>query len=156
MSERKSIVDRIRHAFAIEDAADFEPTPREAAAAEKVCREVVRRRMTVPAVMLLEMSRPLNYLGAQALHFFQPFGTVLIEPGAWETFANFLERRGSVEYLARLIEDAEAAEAAEAATDEDGGSVPSEPGETIAEDGSAASGPEADDSASTDASPDRD
>ncbi len=95
MSERKSIKDRIRHAFAIEDAADFEPTEREAAAAEKVCREVVRRRMTVPAVMLLEMSRPLNYLGAQALHFFQPFGTVLIEPGSWETFANFLERRGS-------------------------------------------------------------
>jgi hypothetical protein len=58
--------------------------------------------------MLLEMSRPLNYLGAQALHFFQPFGTVLIEPGSWETFANFLERRGSVEYLARLIEDVEA------------------------------------------------
>ena len=153
MSERKSIVDRIRHAFAIEDAADFEPTPREAAAAEKVCREVVRRRMTVPAVMLLEMSRPLNYLGAQALHFFQPFGTVLIEPGAWETFANFLERRGSVEYLARLIEDAEAAEAA---TDEDGGADPSEAGETIGEAGSAASGPEADDSASPDASPDRD
>ena len=153
MSERKSIVDRIRHAFAIEDAADFEPTPREAAAAEKVCREVVRRRMTVPAVMLLEMSRPLNYLGAQALHFFQPFGTVLIEPGAWETFANFLERRGSVEYLARLIEDAEAAEAA---TDEDGGADPSEAGESIGEEGSAASGPEADDSASPDASPDRD
>ena len=153
MSERKSIVDRIRHAFAIEDAADFEPTPREAAAAEKVCREVVRRRMTVPAVMLLEMSRPLNYLGAQALHFFQPFGTVLIEPGAWETFANFLERRGSVEYLARLIEDAEAAEAA---TDEDGGADPSEAGESTGEEGSAASGPEADDSASPDASPDRD
>ena len=153
MSERKSIVDRIRHAFAIEDAADFEPTPREAAAAEKVCREVVRRRMTVPAVMLLEMSRPLNYLGAQALHFFQPFGTVLIEPGAWETFANFLERRGSVEYLARLIEDAEAAEAA---ADEDGGAVPSAASETIAEDESAASGPGTDDSASTDASPDRD
>lgn len=112
MSERRSIVDRIRHAFAIEDAAAFEPTDREAAAAEKVCREIVRRRMTVPAVMLLEMSRPLNYLGAQALHFFQPFGTVLIEPGSWETFANFLERRGSVEYLARLIEDVEAEDAA--------------------------------------------
>ena len=111
MSERRSIKDRIRHAFAIEDAAAFEPTAREAAAAEKVCREIVRRRMTVPAVMLLEMSRPLNYLGAQALHFFQPFGTVLIEPGSWETFANFLERRGSVEYLARLIEDIEATHA---------------------------------------------
>ena len=151
MSERKSIVDRIRHAFAIEDAADFEPTPREAAAAEKVCREVVRRRMTVPAVMLLEMSRPLNYLGAQALHFFQPFGTVLIEPGAWETFANFLERRGSVEYLARLIEDAEAEHAEAGKAD----STASEASETVVDDGSSVSGPE-DDSASTDESPDQD
>ncbi|MCP3860271.1 MAG: hypothetical protein GY728_10135 [Phycisphaeraceae bacterium] len=151
MSERRSIADRIRHAFAIEDAADFEPTDREAAAAEKVCREVVRRRMTVPAVMLLEMSRPLNYLGAQALHFFQPFGTVLIEPGSWETFANFLERRGSVEYLARLIEDAEAEHAEAGKAD----STASEASETVVDDGSSASGPE-DDSASTDESPDQD
>ena len=151
MSERRSIADRIRHAFAIEDAADFEPTDREAAAAEKVCREVVRRRMTVPAVMLLEMSRPLNYLGAQALHFFQPFGTVLIEPGSWETFANFLERRGSVEYLARLIEDAEAEHAEAGKAD----STASEASETVVDDGSSVSGPE-DDSASTDESPDQD
>ena len=151
MSERRSIADRIRHAFAIEDAADFEPTAREAAAAEKVCREVVRRRMTVPAVMLLEMSRPLNYLGAQALHFFQPFGTVLIEPGSWETFANFLERRGSVEYLARLIEDAEAEHAEAGKAD----STASEASETVVDDGSSVSGPE-DDSASTDESPDQD
>ncbi len=151
MSERRSIADRIRHAFAIEDAADFEPTDREAAAAEKVCREVVRRRMTVPAVMLLEMSRPLNYLGAQALHFFQPFGTVLIEPGSWETFANFLERRGSVEYLARLIEDAEAEHAEAGKAD----STASEASETVVDDGSSASGPE-DDSASIDESPDQD
>ena len=98
MSERKSIVDRIRHAFAIEDAADFEPTPREAAAAEKVCREVVRRRMTVPAVMLLEMSRPLNYLGAQALHFFQPVATVCESGGRCIS-----DRRARWTYLFRRV-----------------------------------------------------
>jgi hypothetical protein len=108
MTDERSLFQRLRHAFAIEDAASFEPTEREYAIAEKLCQEVVRRRMTVPALMLLEMSRPLNYLGAQALHFFQPFGTVLVDPGAWETFAGFIERRGSVEYLCRLIEDLEA------------------------------------------------
>jgi hypothetical protein len=109
MSDERSLFERLRHAFAIEDAASFQPTERERAIAEKLCREVVRRRMTTPAVLLLEMSRPLNYLGAQALHFFQPFGTVLVDPRAWETFAGFIERRGSVEYLCRLIEDLEAA-----------------------------------------------
>jgi hypothetical protein len=108
MTEERSVFKRLKHAFAIEDAAAFQPTEREHETAEKLCREVVRRRMTVPALMLLEMSRPLNYLGAQALHFFQPFGTVLVDPGAWETFAGFIERRGSVEYLCRLIEDLEA------------------------------------------------
>ncbi|MDA1025873.1 MAG: hypothetical protein O3A19_05540 [Planctomycetota bacterium] len=120
MTEKRSIFERLRHAFAIEDAASFQPTEREHATAEKLCREVVRRRMTVPAVLLLEMTQPLNYLGAQALHFFQPFGTVLVDPGAWETFAGFIERRGSIEYLCRLIEDLEAArpEASESADEE--------------------------------------
>ena len=70
MTEERSVFKRLKHAFAIEDAAAFQPTEREHETAEKLCREVVRRRMTVPALMLLEMSRPLNYLGAQALHFF--------------------------------------------------------------------------------------
>ena len=62
----------------------------------------------MPATMLLEMSRPLNYLGAQALHFFTPFATILVEARAWETFAGFVERRGSVEYMIRLIDECEA------------------------------------------------
>ena len=63
----------------------------------------------MPATMLLEMSRPLNYLGAQALHFFTPFATILVDARAWETFAGFVERRGSVEYMIRLIDECEAA-----------------------------------------------
>lgn len=108
MSDRR-LIDRIKHAFAVEDPEDFEPTERERLAAEKICEEVVRRRMTLPASMLLEMSRPLNYLGAQALHFFTPFASVLVDGRSWEDFAAFVERRGSVEYLIRTIEDSEAA-----------------------------------------------
>lgn len=105
----RRFIDRIKHAFAVEDPEDFEPTERERLAAEKICEEVVRRRMTLPASMLLEMSRPLNYLGAQALHFFTPFASVLVDGRSWEDFAAFVERRGSVEYLIRTIEDSEAA-----------------------------------------------
>lgn len=106
---RRRMIERLKHAFAVEDAEDFSPTERERIAAAKICAEVVRRRMTLPATMLLEMSRPLNYLGAQALHFFTPFASVLVDAKSWEDFASFVERRGSVEYLIRTIEDAEAA-----------------------------------------------
>ena len=116
---RRSVRDRLRHAFAVEDPEDFAPTEKERTAAEHICREVVRRRMTTPALMLLEMSRPLNYLGAQALHFFSPFASVLVDPGAWETFAGFLERRGSVEYLCREIERLEREAAAGPSSDVD-------------------------------------
>ncbi|MAC19067.1 MAG: hypothetical protein CMJ23_05185 [Phycisphaerae bacterium] len=108
MSDQRWI-DRVRHAFAVEDADAFVATEAEADVAGRICREVVRRRMTMPATMLLEMSRPLNYLGAQALHFFTPFATILVDARAWETFAGFVERRGSVEYMIRLIDECEAA-----------------------------------------------
>lgn len=107
MSDHR-FIDRLRHAFGVDDAESFAPTDREKAVVEKICREVVRRRMTLPASMLLEMSRPLNYLGAQALHFFTPFASILVDAQAWNDFAAFVERRGSVEYLIRTIDDCEA------------------------------------------------
>ncbi len=106
---RRRLIDRLRHAFAVEDPDAFTPTDREREIAVRVCREIVRRRMTTPAIMLLEMSRPLNFLGAQALHFFKPFGSVFVDAGSWETFAAFVERRGSVEFLCRTLEDEAAA-----------------------------------------------
>ncbi len=107
MSDRR-FMDRLRHAFGVDDAESFAPTEREKAVVERICREIVRRRMTLPASMMLEMSRPLNYLGAQALHFFTPFATTLVDSQAWNDFAAFVERRGSVEYLIRRIDDFEA------------------------------------------------
>jgi hypothetical protein len=114
---RRRLIDRFKHAFAVEDADAFTPTEHEREIAVRVCREVVRRRMTTPAIMLLEMSRPLNFLGAQALHFFRPFGSVFVEPGSWEAFAAFVERRGSVEFLCRTLEDEAAAASGDVGTD---------------------------------------
>jgi hypothetical protein len=97
----------LKHAFAVDPPGPAEPTPEQQAAVDVVCREVARRRLTTPGLIGLEMSRPLNYLGSQFMQF--------IAPGVWavvrqQTFANyqhiaeFLERRGSIDYLARRIE----------------------------------------------------
>ena len=106
MTEKpKGFKARLKHAFALEKADELTIDEKTAAVIDKVCREVVRREMVVPAHMLLEMSRPLNYLGSQALHFFQPFGSVLVDPDAWARFAAFLEQRGSVEYLVNRLDE---------------------------------------------------
>lgn len=95
-------------AFHVEPPGPAEPTEVEGPIIERVCREVVRRRMTTPALLALECSRPMNYLGSQAMHFFQPMASVLVHPAQWDAFAAFLEKRGSIEYLVRRLEDLEA------------------------------------------------
>jgi hypothetical protein len=101
----------LKHAFAIDPPGPVEPDQAQAQLVERVCREIVRRRLTTPAMMAIEMGRPLNYLSAQVLTFFQPFLTIVGDAGAYERFTSFLEQRGSLDYIAARIEalDAEAA-----------------------------------------------
>jgi tetratricopeptide (TPR) repeat protein len=73
----------------------------------KLCTEVARRRMTGPALTFLEMSRPLNTLGAAAMHFFTPLASTLANPVALRQFAEFLDQRGSVDVLCQMLETAE-------------------------------------------------
>ena len=98
----------LKHAFAVDPPGPAEPTPDQSPAVDKICREVVRRHMTTPALIFLEMSRPLNYIGSQTLHFFQPMISVLTDSAGPRHFAEFLEHRGSIEYICRRIEDLEA------------------------------------------------
>ncbi|MFM1822466.1 MAG: hypothetical protein RI967_732, partial [Planctomycetota bacterium] len=62
----------LRNAFALDDGKPCAPSDDERAVLEPLAAEVVRRRMTAPALAFLEMSRPLNGLGAAAVHFFTP------------------------------------------------------------------------------------
>ena len=99
-----SWMDWFKHAFATDRPGPAQPTDSQRHVVETVCREVVRRRLTAPALLALEMSRPLNYVTAQLLHFFQPFLVVLTDTAAYDQFTAFLEQRGSVDYLAERID----------------------------------------------------
>jgi len=71
------------------------------------CREVSRRHLTTPALIALEMSRPLNFVASQALQFFAPAVWAVARQQThadYISFAAFLERRGSIDHLARRIE----------------------------------------------------
>ena len=100
----------LKHAFAVEPDGPAEPTDAQQAVVHEVCRAIVRRRMTTPALMFLEMTRPLNYLAAQTMHFFAPVLTAVVDREGYRQFAEFLEHRGSVDYLCRQIEALEAEE----------------------------------------------
>ncbi len=97
----------LRNAFATDDGKPCEPAPEERELLERIAGELVRRKLTTPALAFLEMSRPLNGLGAAVIHFFSPMVSTLANPVALKRFAEFLEKRGSVEVLCRIIEQAE-------------------------------------------------
>jgi hypothetical protein len=96
--------NEFRNAFAVDKPGAAEPTRRIVEIVDKVAKAVVRRKMTTPALMALEMGRPLNFVASQAIHFFRPIISVVLDTEAIKEFATFLERRGSVEYLCRRLE----------------------------------------------------
>jgi hypothetical protein len=92
------------NAFAVEKPGAIDPTPRQREIVDQLCREVVRRGVSGPALMALEMSRPLNVLGASALHVLQPIMAALVNGEASKELATFLEHRGSIDFLCARIE----------------------------------------------------
>ena len=93
-----------KHAFAIDPPGPAEPNEAQCAVIDKLCAEVVRRHMTGPALLMLEMHRPFNYLSAQVLTFFQPIVSVLTDAVGYQQFTLFLEQRGSIDYLVQRLE----------------------------------------------------
>ncbi len=78
--------------------------PEETAVLEKVAKKVVSWRMTVPAVLFLESVKPLNYIGSQALVFFEPIIQSVFSIKDYDTFRIAMERRENVENLIQIIE----------------------------------------------------
>lgn len=101
----------LRNAFAVDAPGPAEPTSAQMPAVDWVCLQVARRRLTTPSLIMLEFTRPLNYISAQAMHFFRPgiwaLGSRMAFDGYVE-FSRFLEQRGSTEYMAKRIEHFEA------------------------------------------------
>jgi hypothetical protein len=83
-------------------------TPEDDALLDRIAEAVVRWSMSVPAIFLLESSRPLNFVGSQFLHFLSPMVHSVLNAKDLDRFALLLERRDTVEELIRRIERAEA------------------------------------------------
>ena len=92
------------HAFAVERPEDIDPSPLQREIVDRLCMEVVRRGLATPALMALEMSRPLNAFSASAMHLLQPAIAAVMDTRSYEQFALFLEHRGSIDFLCARIE----------------------------------------------------
>ncbi len=126
---------KMKHAFAVDPPGPAEPTEDQKRAVDFLCAAIVRRRMTVPAITILEMSRPLNFMFASAMHVAEPAAGVLtrlvrllaakpigglgldadegrdrLRQEDWTPIAKFFEKRGSIDYVLRRIEEIEESE----------------------------------------------
>ncbi|MBC8174658.1 MAG: hypothetical protein H8E82_03280 [Candidatus Marinimicrobia bacterium] len=94
----------LKHAFAVDEVGSVQPTETQKVVVDRVCQEIARRHLTTPALLFLETFRPLNFIGAQAMHFFHPIVSAILSGDGYRHFAEFLEKRGSVDYFCERIE----------------------------------------------------
>lgn len=71
---------------------------------DRIADQVARRGLQVPAVLFLELHRPLQFLTSQALVVFGPLLTVMFPPAALQTAVVLLQDRENVERLVHRIE----------------------------------------------------
>jgi len=72
---------------------------------EKMAEEVVRRRMETPAVLMLEMHRPMAFLSSQALIVATPFLGAFVGTDNVLKLSRLLEHPRNVERLVERIEE---------------------------------------------------
>jgi hypothetical protein len=70
----------------------------------ELARWLVVRRLTVPSVLFLESTKPLNFVGSQFLFFFEPVIKAFFDGRGYTRFAALMEDRDNVEEFLRLIE----------------------------------------------------
>ena len=70
----------------------------------KFADEIVRRRLTVPAIFILESSLPLNFIGSQGMIALEPFVRTIFSLPNYRKFALLMESDEKVKRLITLIE----------------------------------------------------
>jgi hypothetical protein len=73
----------------------------------RLSRKIVDLRMGVPAIFFLEMHKPLNFLGSQVMAFLDPIVTTFFSVNEYKQIQQILEKRDSIEYFIREIENQE-------------------------------------------------
>ncbi len=101
MVEIKKIIDGLKHAFATE-GVNLEDC--DTALIRKLADFVVKRNMSMPAIMFLESVRPLNFVGNQAMVFFKPIISRFFTSAEYDKLATILEKREVIDLLIKEIE----------------------------------------------------
>jgi len=72
----------------------------------KFADEIVKRRLTTPAIFILESSLPLNFIGSQSMIALEPFVHAIFNMPNYHKFALLIESDENVKKLITMIEDA--------------------------------------------------
>ncbi len=72
---------------------------------DKIASAVIARRMETPAILFLEMHKPLSYIASQGLVVSSPFVAPLVGFDNVQRAVKLLEDRENVERLIRHIEE---------------------------------------------------
>jgi hypothetical protein len=99
--------DWFKNAFHVDSDRPIEPSETQKNALDKLCQGIIRRGLTTPAIIGVEMGRPLNFIGSQTMHFFTPLISAFVPTKSWSAVAEFLEHRGSVDWIRNRIEQLE-------------------------------------------------
>lgn len=75
---------------------------------ERVAKKVVQWRLAIPAIVVLESSKPLSFVASQVMVFFEPIVNALFfNPEDYKRFYEMLENRENLEVLIQEIEHQE-------------------------------------------------
>ena len=72
---------------------------------EWLAKQVVKRGLSTPAVIFMEMSRPISFIGSQAVQFFSPFINVALNSQLSSEIALVMEDRKNIDRLLDRIEE---------------------------------------------------
>lgn len=71
---------------------------------EKAAEEIRKRRLEAPAILFLEMHKPLAYVGANASLVMAPFAVPFVGYDFVNNYSRLLAERSNVERLIRKLE----------------------------------------------------
>jgi len=74
----------------------------------KVAEKIERFDLITPAIFFLQMSKPLSFVGSQALLSFAPIASLLVSERLLEEFSQVMADRENVERLMVLMEERDA------------------------------------------------
>jgi len=86
-------------------ASDELPMERREAIIEAVAKRVVSMGLSVPAILFLEMHKPVSFLASQAVTFFSPVFAAFFGFARMNETAAFLRKRENIEALVEKIEE---------------------------------------------------